>query len=88
MSRMDDVLTGLRIFEVHGGKDVNAEHDQIWSGPKDGTMLTADEMARLDAAGWFRDPDTCNGDDCNARYKNGEIVGEHSPDCTSWTIYI
>lgn len=52
------IMAGLEIFLRHGGRDVSAEHDAIFSGPSsDGVTFTDDELAALKANGWTNDGD-------------------------------
>jgi hypothetical protein len=56
-SKLQCVLDGLTIFARHGGTDVNAVYDQFFAGPGDDAELTAEELAALEADGWFEDED-------------------------------
>lgn len=58
MATINDVIRGLEIFAKYGGGErhaVNAQHDEIFSGPADGHTISDADLAELDRRGWFID---------------------------------
>lgn len=52
------IMAGLEIFLRHGGSHMQAEHDEVFSGPSsDGVTFTVEELATLDANGWRNEGD-------------------------------
>lgn len=57
-SQLQCVLDGLAIFAKHGGTDVCAQHDKLYAGPSIDAELSPEELAQLEADGWFEDEDS------------------------------
>jgi hypothetical protein len=54
-NRLRDIRVGLEIFERHGGRFANAEHDILYAGPGEGQLVTPEEETTLEEYGWHFD---------------------------------
>lgn len=47
------------IFAKYAGsvkwQNFSAEHDEVWSGPEDASVVSAEDLARLEELGWYVD---------------------------------
>jgi hypothetical protein len=55
------VAEGLMILTGYdsAGSGVCAEHDQLWAGPDDADVVSADDRAALERLGWHVDSRAC-----------------------------
>ncbi len=53
------IIDGLTILATYDktGYGVCAEHDQIWAGPEEGSMVSEADKMKLVKLGWFLDED-------------------------------
>lgn len=77
-NKVRDIKIGLEIFEKYGATMCCAAHDVFRAGQPDGVALTAEEVAKLRAAGWFISSSDCNG--CGGP--------DHHATCNYWSIFI
>lgn len=79
---ISNVIIGLGIFASHGGVEISAEHDVIYTGQAAGEPLSDQEISELTAAGWWRSDQHC---DCPYNEVTEKV---HRSDCSQWGAFV